>query len=444
MGIRRKAGMLLSLCFFFFLAVMMALWEEGTEENNGNHLSKTVSMDAAKAGEKGIWAELWKTHIKAQFPLVDAAAGTPYEQMTGVNWITSVFSHTFYINHYASNNTQAAAAYENQQALEASLVLENHGLVLPESLLKNKNLPEEEGRIPGEIYQEEYEETEAGAQFTQEELDALKINQSLINKLVKNKSLDDLIQNFYIVNPTTAIDHNVFNVEKLLQKDCTMKKNKTEPQILIYHTHGASEKFSDSRKGEAEDSVIGVGEYLAQLLRSRGYQVIHDETPYDLINGAIDRNKAYNEALTGLEKTLAENPDIEVLIDLHRDASKNGEKRVTTIGGKSTAQIMFFNGLSRNLNGEIAYLENPNLQGNLAFSLQMKLKAMKLYPDLTTRIFLKGYRYNLHLREKSLLIELGNEANTVEESKNAMVPLAEILDRVLSGEAESVPAAKGS
>ncbi len=77
---------------------------------------------------------------------------------------------------------------------------------------------------------------------------------------------------------------------------------------------------------------------------------------------------------------------------------------------------------------------NPNLEGNLAFSLQLKLKAMELYPTLTRPNYLKGYHYNLHLREKSLLIELGNQNNSSEEAMNTLEPLAEVLHTVLNGE----------
>jgi len=37
------------------------------------------------------------------------------------------------------------------------------------------------------------------------------------------------------------------------------------------------------------------------------------------------------------------------------------------------------------------------------------------------------------MKQRSLLIELGNENNTVEEAKNAMTPLADVLHQVLSG-----------
>ena len=98
------------------------------------------------------------------------------------------------------------------------------------------------------------------------------------------------------------------------------------------------------------------------------------------------------------------------------------------------AQIMLFNGLSRTTStGDIDYLYNPYIADNLAISFQMQLKAAEYYPNLTRRIYLKGYRYNMHYCPKTLLIEVGAQTNTVREAMNAMVPLADILNKVLTG-----------
>lgn len=261
---------------------------------------------------------------------------------------------------------------------------------------------------------------------------SLKKNISILDTLKKKKDRSYLLKNFYIVDSSTSIDPKIFQVSKLLNKDVSLKQKKT-PQILIYHTHGASEAFADSKAGKKEESIIGVGGELARLLTENyGYHVIHDETEYDRIGGNIDRNKAYNQSYAGVSKTLQKYPDIQVLIDLHRDGVGNKVHRLTTIDGKKTAQVMFFNGLSRNRKGDIAYLHNDNLQANLAFSLQMKMACMENYPDFAKPIYLKSYRYNLQLRERSLLIELGNENNTLQEAKNAMEPLAKMLHQVLS------------
>lgn len=245
------------------------------------------------------------------------------------------------------------------------------------------------------------------------------------------KDVNFLIRHFYIVDPSTKVTEDLFNAEKLLGMDMKLKQKNDAPQILIYHTH-SQETYVDSRENESEDTVVGVGSYLTKILEDRyHYKVIHDTTTYDIVDGKLDRNKAYNVAKDGITRILEENPTIEVVIDLHRDGA---DKRSTIINGEETAQVMLFNGLSRDENGPITYLDNPNLQDNIAFSLQMQLKAVKLYPGLFYKNYLKCWRYNMHVRPKSLLMELGTYKNTLQSAKNAMEPFAEVLNAVLQGQ----------
>ena len=245
------------------------------------------------------------------------------------------------------------------------------------------------------------------------------------------KDTNFLVSNFYIVDRSTQVTDSVFNGEVFLTKDMTMEQDSSTPQILIYHTH-SKERYIDSRPNKEEDTVVGVGSYLTKILEEDyGYNVIHDTSPYDIVNGKEDRNVAYNQAKDGVSKILKENKNIEVIIDLHRDS---GNANTIMVNGKETAKIMLFNGLSRDLSGPITYLDNPYLQDNLAFSFQLQLKSKELYPGLFKKNYLKSYRFNLHLRPKSLLIELGTEKDTLQSAKNAMIPFAEVLDSILKGE----------
>ena len=204
-----------------------------------------------------------------------------------------------------------------------------------------------------------------------------------------------------------------------------------EPQILIYHTH-SQETFSDYPENP-EATITGVGAYLSELLEGKGYSVIHDDGVYDYRDGKLDRSRAYTYALEGIQGILQKYPSIEVVLDLHRDGVAEGTRLVTEINGKPTAKIMFFNGTSQTPDGPIEYLPNPNREANLAFSFQMQLKAAGMYPGFTRKIYLKGLRYNQHVRARSALIEVGAQTNTYEEARNAMEPLAHILDQVLRG-----------
>lgn len=243
-----------------------------------------------------------------------------------------------------------------------------------------------------------------------------------------------LASHFYVIDSTTSVSREELNAEKLLNMDMTINTNSDEYKILIYHTHG-TEAFADSREGVEEDTVIGVGDYLATLLEEKyGVKVYHDRTAYDVVDGELDRSAAYDYAREGVAEILAEYPSIEVVIDLHRDGVADGTHLVTDIGEKKMAQIMFLNGVSRlNKNGDIDYLDNPYKVENLAFSLQLFLTGKANYDSLMRKIYIKGYRYNLDFRGHSLLIEVGGQTNTVEEAKNAMEPFAAILYKVLSG-----------
>lgn len=246
------------------------------------------------------------------------------------------------------------------------------------------------------------------------------------------RDVNFLVRNFYIVDPATKVTDELFDAEKLLGKDMKISRKNDKPQILIYHTH-SQETYINSREKEKADTVVGVGSYLTQILEDTfGYNVIHDTTCYDIIDGKLERSKAYNMAKAGVQNILEENPTIEVVIDLHRDGADN--KRTTVINGKETAQIMLFNGLCRDQDGPIAYLENPYIQDNLALSLQMQMKAIELYPGLFYKNYLNCYRYNMHLKKKSILMELGTDKNTLESAKNAMEPFARVLNAVLQGE----------
>ena len=234
----------------------------------------------------------------------------------------------------------------------------------------------------------------------------------------------------YQIDSTTMATENELNGKVLLNTNLKLRKS-DEPQILIYHTHG-SEAFRGSRKGRKSDTVIGVGDVLTKRLEQKNIKVVHDRNIYDVKNGKEERSKAYNYAATAIEKNLKKYPSIQVVIDLHRDGVNESTKLVTRQNGKRMAQIMFFNGMSRTAtNGNIKYLKNPNKQTNLAFSLQLQAQAALKYPGFTRKIYVKGYRYNLHYRGRSLLVEVGAQNNTLSEAKASMSLLAELLNNVL-------------
>ena len=146
----------------------------------------------------------------------------------------------------------------------------------------------------------------------------------------------------------------------------------------------------------------------------------------------VSRDSAYSNALPVLEDILEEHPEIQVMIDLHRD-EVTGEMNITKeIDGHEAARFMFFHGLSyTNERGRLENLPNPYLAESMAFSFQLQAAAEALYPGITRKTYLKGYRYNMHLRPASLLIELGAQNTTGKQALDSCVLLAKALDVVL-------------
>ena len=248
------------------------------------------------------------------------------------------------------------------------------------------------------------------------------------------KNYDFLRSNLYIVPERASVLPQDLDGENLLSMDMSIAKDPSVPQILIYHTHG-SETFADSTDDIKGTGIIAAGAKLAEYLSSvYGYNVIHCTEIFDNVNGVFDRSKAYDYSRETVQQILTDNPGIQVMIDLHRDGVRDDLHLVTDVNGKPTAQIMFFNGVSRSsAKGDIAYLYNRYRSQNLSFSLQAKLEALGKYPDFTRKNYIDAYQYNLDLLPRAMLIEAGAQTNTVQEELNAMEPLADILDSVLSG-----------
>lgn len=241
-----------------------------------------------------------------------------------------------------------------------------------------------------------------------------------------------LLNHFFIVDSNTATSSDQINASALLDKDMTIPADSPAPQILIYHSH-SQEGYVDSREGDGATSVVAVGETLVSILKEKyGYGVLHVTDAFDVVDGQLDRNSAYDYAREKVEQVLAENPSIQVVIDLHRDGVPEEKHLVTEINGQPTAQVMLYNGLSYSAkNGPIEYLPNPHVADNLAFSFQLKLAAEEYYPGFSRPVYLSSLRYNLHLKPRAILLEVGAQNNTLQEAKNAMEPFAWILHHVL-------------
>ena len=254
-----------------------------------------------------------------------------------------------------------------------------------------------------------------------------------INRLL---NFDYLISRIFLVDPETILFPSDIDIPNFIESDLSIDMSVSGPKVLIFHTHSA-EMFVDSNPAYPMTGIMGVGKYLTQILNEiHGIETMHYTGRFDVIDGRTQRGGSYERMEPVIRQILQDNPSIQVVIDLHRDGvGEHVPPFVTYIDGTRTAQIMFFNGLSRRFRGGMAedvhWLPNPYQSENLNFSFRLQLAANQLYPGIARRVYLRAFRYSLHMMPLSTLVEVGNQHNTQKDALNAMHPLADIIAAVV-------------
>ena len=248
---------------------------------------------------------------------------------------------------------------------------------------------------------------------------------------------DYLTRNIFLVDINTRLFETDVCVTEFLTKNQHIDTSVEGPVVLIVHAH-SREMFVDSNPYDLMTGVVGVGRHLAEILsREHGLAVMHYTAQFDVLeDGRPMRDGSYERLEPVVRRILAENPSIQVIIDLHRDGVREHvAPMVTYIDGQRTARIMFVNGLSRRLRNDVAtdlaHLPNPNQRANLAFTLQLQFAANQMYPGFARRAYLLPFRYSLHMAPKSILLEVGAQNNTLQEALNAMPHVANVIASIV-------------
>lgn len=258
-------------------------------------------------------------------------------------------------------------------------------------------------------------------------------NNAVVSYL-RGNTFDEIFNTNYVVDSRAGVVNSLFDFETFEKKDITLTdKNLDEPKVLIFHTH-ASEQYIDSK--DINEGVYLLGETLKEELeKNYGIKTIHVKDRFDLVEGRAQIMGAYDRMQPVINKVLEENPSIEVVIDIHRDGLPGDMKQVVEIDGEKHAPLMFVNGISSfNNKGTIeplSNLYNPNLSDNLTFSYRIKQASDKAYKGLFKDIYINAYRYSLFMKPKSLLLEVGAQNNTVEESVNSVKKFSRVLGESL-------------
>ncbi|RCX17972.1 stage II sporulation protein P [Anaerobacterium chartisolvens] len=221
-------------------------------------------------------------------------------------------------------------------------------------------------------------------------------------------------------------------IDKLIQEPLKLNFDKKGPQVLIYHTHTSEAYLRNekelgksgipNRSSDNRYNVVRIGEELAKALDKKGLGVVHNGTVND-----YDYNSSYTTGYRTVTSILKGNPSIKVVLDIHRDGLSSDQPKlrvVSQINNKNTSKIMFVVGTS-------SRLKHPNWRENFKLALKLQKKLDSKYPGLTRPLNLSMNRYNQHVTDGALIIEVGADGNTVEESLESVKYLAEAIDEVL-------------
>ena len=206
-------------------------------------------------------------------------------------------------------------------------------------------------------------------------------------------------------------------------------------RVLIYHTHTyeAFTQVTDApyketekwRTKDASANVVAVGSALAASLEALGCEVVHDDTAFE----PPDLSTAYQRSLAMLEERLSRGETYDLYIDLHRDAiaSASTIRRTVTLGGEETARFMVLVG-----KGE-GYAQKPDWQSNYALAERITRSLNAQADGLSRDIKVKTGRFNQHIAPRCVLIECGNNYNTLEQVLNGIPYLAQAIADALEG-----------
>lgn len=219
------------------------------------------------------------------------------------------------------------------------------------------------------------------------------------------------------------------DLQALLTEDLALELRGEEPTVLILHSHttesfdgGDYAETSPYRTLDPEHNMIAIGKLVAGMLEDAGIGVIHDTAFHDYPS----YNGSYNHAAQSTKAILAEHPSIRLILDLHRDAADTPSGQLITaceLDGETSAQLMFVLGTDERLS-------HPDWERNLSLALKLQTILESEHSGICRDLNLTRNRYNQHLGELALLVEVGAAGNTLAQAKLAARELAKAIIRL--------------
>jgi len=268
-------------------------------------------------------------------------------------------------------------------------------------------------------------------------------NEVIINSVFKNNNYvyENKENNHITVKLYSHIKENLFNspvnlLKNELKIDQTEKKiefmyaETVTPRIYIYNSHqGETYSMEYLEDYNIVPDVLMASLILKDKLKNININSVVEES--DILKYMKENNLnhagSYKASRVFLKTAINTYPNMDLYIDLHRDAATH-KVSTTTINNKPCAKVLFVIGL-----------ENPNYEKNLEKVNKLNNIILEKYPELTRGIMKKkGYGvngiYNQDLDERVILIEIGGNENNIEEINNTLDLIALVIGEYLNEE----------
>ena len=234
------------------------------------------------------------------------------------------------------------------------------------------------------------------------------------------------------------------DIREIMEQGLNIRLEDTHaPQVLIFHTHATesyepydSENYDMRNTWRSTDNtknMVAVGNALEKALRDAGIGVVHDTTQHDYPS----YNGSYERSAETIKSYLEKYPTIKIALDVHRDAIQREDdlivKPTVEINGRKAAQLMIITG------SDDGTMNVPEWRENLRFAASLQDAIEQDTPELTRPIFFCYRKYNMDLTTGSLLLEVGSNANTLDESVYTAELVGKSLARMLNENREASP-----
>lgn len=210
---------------------------------------------------------------------------------------------------------------------------------------------------------------------------------------------------------------------------------KKGPEVLIVHSHSTesyapTDKYNfshtaEDRTTDTDYNMIRIGKELKKELEKRDIGCEHITDLFDY----PEYNNSYARSCKAVEAVLSENPQIKIVLDLHRDSIINSEgvktKLTTTINGEKVAQVMLVVGTD-----ELG-LKHDSWRTNLKFAVHFQKYLLEEEENFARPINLRTSRFNGHTAPGAVIVEVGTGANSIEEALASVKYIANAVEKVI-------------